>query len=141
GQDYEVVVNPGVGSKPIVGSAGNPAAETPTPFRAATIVDDPDLRSGWHWRVVSNKLAVGGSYTKGDLAGAFATASFSGGSVRWNTASGPDEGRARVLIDGTSRGVFDLSARTTSFVHRRCGGLGLGTHVIRIVVLGRHGVR
>ena len=35
-----------------------------------------------------------------------------------------------------SRRYYALS----HFVRRRFGGLGLGTHVIRIVVLGRHGV-
>ena len=132
-------VDPAGASNQIVDRSGNPAAETTTPFRAATSLDQSDLAAGWTWRTIRDRGAAGGSYSIDDVPGASAALAFTGPSVRWDTISGPDEGKARVVIDGTTHGVFDLSGGAVRFVHRRFGALGAGPHLIRVLPLGRRG--
>ena len=97
------------------------------------------MRCSWRWRTVRDRRATGGSYVIDDVAEAYATVAFSGPSITWNTISGPDEGKASIVIDSRRPRIFDLSARSTRFVHRTFDGLGPGTHVIRIGVLRRRG--
>jgi hypothetical protein len=58
--------------------------------------------------------------------------------VTWYTATGPDQGKAAVWIDGTRAGTFDQYAPTASFkVARRLDGLARGPHTITVRVLGK----
>jgi hypothetical protein len=64
---------------------------------------------------------------------------FPGRSVTWYTATGPAQGKAEVLIDGRSKGVFDQYAPRADFkVARTFTKLDAGWHTIEIRVLGRH---
>ena len=108
-------------------------------FRAATELDQSALLTGWAWSRVHNRAASSGWYAKTDDAGAVATAGFSGSSVSWHTLAGPGQGVARVLIDGHSVGVFDLSGRVARFAARRFDGLRAGGHTIQVEALGERG--
>ena len=61
---------------------------------------------------------------------------FRGTGIDWRTFWGPDQGIAKVYIDGTYKGQFDgyassTRARTWSFIH-----LSNAAHTFRIVVAG-----
>jgi photosystem II stability/assembly factor-like uncharacterized protein len=65
-----------------------------------------------------------------------ATLTFRGTSVSWRTITGPNEGRARVLIDGVDQGVIDNYSATLAGTSRIYSGLADAVHTITIVVRG-----
>jgi hypothetical protein len=71
-----------------------------------------------------------------DLGRASATFVFHGTGVRWRTARGPFRGKAELWIDGALQKTVDQFAPAPSIVTRTIDGLTLGTHTLRIVVLG-----
>ena len=102
---------------------------------ARDVVATPDLAASWRTRRVS--AASGGSLADGDLAGASASFRFAGTGVEWVTFTGPDQGRAKVFIDGTLVKTVDGYAPEPTFgVVRSFTGLADGVHTIRIVVEG-----
>ena len=79
----------------------------------------------------------GGSFALERQPGATFRFAFTGTSVTWYTVMGPSFGKAEVLIDGRSHGVFDLWARhRITKVARTFSGLRGGSHVITIRALG-----
>jgi hypothetical protein len=106
----------------------------------ATSIDDASPRiayNSWVGRRVAT--ADGRSLRVSSLAGASAGLVFSGTSLTWLTARGPDQGMARVVIDGAVVATVDNQAATAvSQVARRFDGLAPGRHEVRVVVLGRH---
>jgi hypothetical protein len=94
----------------------------------------------FRWRSFHSSHAYGGSYTTDHLAGARATFNFSGTSITWFTITGPNQGMARVTIDGVGKGTFNQYAPTNHFkVPRKFTGLAAGPHTISIIVKGRKG--
>jgi hypothetical protein len=65
-----------------------------------------------------------------------ATLTFRGTSVSWRTITGPNEGRARVLIDGVDQGVIGNYSATLAGTSRTYSGLADAVHTITIVVRG-----
>ena len=88
------------------------------------------------WRGVSDASASGGTYRVSSVKNATASLAFSGTGVSWVTRKGPDEGIARVSIDGVSRGAVDLFAKTRSAFTKRFAGLSSGSHHITVAVTG-----
>ncbi len=123
----------------VLGVKGSPAA-TDTQvvvdaFRVgSTIVSNPHLTSSWG--SLRMKAASGGSVAIGSLGRSEATFAFWGTGVQWGTVRGPDQGRARIFIDGTLVKTVDDYARVSSVQTRSFTGLALGRHELRIVVLG-----
>ena len=70
------------------------------------------------------------------MAGASAAVSFSGTGIDWRTVAGPDQGEAKVFVDGVLQLEVDNRAETRSAVVRSIIGLAPGTHTLRIVVVG-----
>jgi bacillopeptidase F len=70
-------------------------------------------------------------------AGATATFSFTGSSISWYSMRGPDQGQARVEIDGVDKGDFDNYRSSAQYLYRRSWSVASGTHKIKIVVLGK----
>lgn len=68
--------------------------------------------------------------------GASATLQFQGSGITWNAFVGPNDGMARVTIDGTVVDTPDLYAPGFTFQDFTYAGLGPGTHTITILVLG-----
>jgi hypothetical protein len=112
---------------------------TPTPSAAPLVVRterDPALR--YSWARVGSASAAGGSYVVEDGAGALASYSFRGSAVELLTVSGPDMGRASVLVDGVAKGSWDGWAAAPRFgVVRRVEGLDPSVpHVLTLRVSG-----
>ena len=88
------------------------------------------------WRCASAAGASGGSVHVSAGAGAQVSLTFTGTSVALITRTGPVFGKARVSIDGVSRGTIDLYAPVGhSNVSKAFGGLGAGNHTIVVEVL------
>lgn len=106
----------------------------------AVRVDDASARVSydtWAGRRLAD--ADGGTLRVSGAAGAGVGLSFTGTSLTWVTAKGPDQGIARVVIDGRTVATVDNHASAyTSRVARTYAGLGPGRHVVRVVALGRH---
>jgi GH25 family lysozyme M1 (1,4-beta-N-acetylmuramidase) len=99
------------------------------------LVKTPPLETSW--RTLKASRASGGSYAVADLAGSSVALTFRGTGVGWVTVRGPNQGRARILVDGTLvRTVDDYAANVTFGATRRVSGLTDGVHTLRIVVAG-----
>jgi GH25 family lysozyme M1 (1,4-beta-N-acetylmuramidase) len=141
GRDYAVVVNPS-GADPVVDRVGNPAARTIHGFEAPLRVEQGHVpvvrRPSAVWRSERAVEASGGSFILSDRAGASVSMRFVGRGVHWLTVTGPNRGRARVLIDGKVVRTVDLYSPVRTFgVVQRVEGLSPGSHVVRIEVTGR----
>ncbi len=90
------------------------------------------------WEGIVDTKASGGSFRAGNVPGDTATFAFTGPSVKWVYRTGPDEGYARVTIDGINRGTVDLySANPKYSVARQFNAVSSGgTHNLKIQVLG-----
>jgi len=71
-----------------------------------------------------------------DLARTAATFWFFGTGVDWHTVLGPHQGRAEIYVDDALLKTVDNYAKTPATAVRSIGGLALGAHELRIVVLG-----
>lgn len=99
------------------------------------LVKTPTLEATW--RTLKASRASGGSYAVADVAGASVAFTFRGTGVDWLTVRGPNQGRARIFVDGTLVRTVDGYAATPTFgVARRVTGLTDGVHTLRIVVAG-----
>ncbi len=101
-------------------------------FRAGgMLVKNPDVVGSWG-------DGSGAGTWASDLAGASAEIGFRGTGVDWFTFRGPDQGKAKLWIDGALlRTVDNYAATPTPGVVRSVTGLADGVHTLRIVVLGR----
>ena len=92
------------------------------------------------WRGVADANATGGSYRVSNVAGpnsGSARFSFTGTAVTWITLTGPDQGKAQVLIDGVSQATFDNYNLTVTYnVQRTISNLTNAAHTITIRVAG-----
>jgi GH25 family lysozyme M1 (1,4-beta-N-acetylmuramidase) len=101
-------------------------------FRAGgSKVWSPTLTGSWRMQRVGD-----GTAAVTDLGRASATFVFHGTGVRWRTARGPFRGKAELWIDGALLKTVDNFAPAPAIVTRTIEGLALGTHTLRIVVLG-----
>ncbi len=140
GQSYSAIVDP-VGAAPqVVDNGANAAPTTSQDFVMPAEVEQGSPAVHFRWRSVSSHSAYGGSYSVEHLAGAEASFDFTGRAVTWYTVTGPSQGKARVSIDGRSRGTFDQYASAFHYkVGRSFTGLSNGAHAITITVLGEKG--
>ncbi|MFB3739038.1 MAG: GH25 family lysozyme [Candidatus Velamenicoccus archaeovorus] len=100
----------------------------------STVVRTPELDLAWGKGRVRG--ASGGTVGVTDLGRAEATLPFWGTGVRWRTLRAPDQGRAAIYLDGALLKTVDDYAPSPTFVDREIGGLPVGRHELRIVVLG-----
>ena len=116
-----------------VASAVEPdSSGAPAPTTAPPPNDDGE---GAVWRTRTEENANGGSYRISHRAGSRATLTFNGKSVKWVTLRAPNQGHARVLIDGKEVAVIDLYSATRAQVVHEFKGLGAGKHTLEIIVL------
>lgn len=86
------------------------------------------------WACKADSSASGESYRFSASAKGAARLEFSGVSIDWIGATGPNFGMAQVTIDGASQGTFDLfsgNAQAQAVIHSFTN-LGGGTHTIEI---------
>jgi GH25 family lysozyme M1 (1,4-beta-N-acetylmuramidase) len=89
------------------------------------------------WGNVRDANASAGGLGSSDLDRSSVELTFSGTAVDWLTYRGPDQGRAKVFIDGLEvRTVDNYAAHPSYDVARSFTGLAEGVHTLRIVVLG-----
>ncbi|MFM7717921.1 MAG: glycoside hydrolase family 25 protein [Actinomycetota bacterium] len=88
------------------------------------------------WRTATSSLASGGRWVQSNVAGSIVAFTFSGSSIAWTAAVGPDQGKVKVLVDGKVIGTFDDYAANPGTLARVVQGLAAGSHTIKIVVLG-----
>jgi len=140
GQHYTATVNPGSASTPITDSDGAAIAQTSLAFRGSLSDQESSPATSYAWRVVPTTRAWGGSYTTERYAGARASYTFTGTSLRWYTVFGPDQGTASVTIDGISYGTVNNYRATAVFGgYISFGALTAGTHTLQITVNGAKG--
>jgi C1A family cysteine protease len=104
----------------------------------AQTVQENDARVQYDsWRLVSDPQANGGAYRVSNIAKSKAKFKFTGTSVKWITRKAPDQGKAKVLIDGVNKGTFDLySASAVPNAQITFKGLASQTHTLVVKVLG-----
>ena len=142
GQHYTVTVNPSGAPTAITDSAGAPIPTTNTAFRGSLVEQESSLAVSYTWRAIPTTRAWGGSYTTERIAGARATYTFTGTSLKWYTVRGPDQGTATVTIDGLSYGTVNNYRATPLFGgFISFAGLGAGSHTLVITVTGARGSR
>ncbi|HTG48515.1 MAG TPA: GH25 family lysozyme [Actinomycetota bacterium] len=106
-------------------------------FDAAVELAEAGAGTRFAWARRADPRALGGSYLVERRPGASVSFGFRGGGVVVSTIAGPTMGRARISIDGTSRGTFDGYAATfRAGVLYRFVGLGGGSHEVTITALG-----
>ena len=120
---------------PATGRAGGTA-----PRSGLTGRGDSSSAITWRgtWALASSTEWWGGTARYARAAGKRATLSFTGRSVAWVAAKGPDRGRARVYIGGTLVQTIDLHASTLSpatIVFRRSWSSS-ASRTIRVEVVG-----
>jgi hypothetical protein len=99
--------------------------------------DDNDALVGYQaWRAITGNGGSGNSFHYDRGANETASFTFTGTSVTWNTAKTTESGKAQVLIDGVSKGTFDLYAATNAMYPVTFSGLTTGKHTIVVKVLG-----
>jgi GH25 family lysozyme M1 (1,4-beta-N-acetylmuramidase) len=141
GRDYIVVVNPDSATSLIKDRVGNVAPTTSQTFEAARIVEQQvasvERRPASAWHRITAAAASGGTFITSDRADAAVRLTFEGTGVDWRTVTGPNQGRARVYVDGALERTVDLYAATRTVGSTvTIGGFADHTHTIRIVVTG-----
>ncbi len=109
---------------------------TPTPLPVITIEDsDPNVQYDG-WRGILGSAANGGSYRVSNVPTDAIRMKFTGTAVTWISMKGPDQGRARVKIDGVDKGVVNLFNPTPLFgFETTIQGLSQRRHTILVRVL------
>jgi|GEM_PF-1116240 outer membrane protein assembly factor BamB len=127
-------------SSPTATPTSSPTA-TPTRTPSTTpiiMVEDNSINIRYNgWRGVSDTNADGGTYRVSNEPNDSATFRFTGKKVTWITFKGPSQGKAQILIDGTTRGTFDLYASTLHSESITFRQLGNTKHVLVVKVLGQ----
>lgn len=101
-------------------------------------VDDTHHRAMYDsWASYLNPAASGGSYRRSATAGAGTTLAFRGTAVTWLAGTGPDQGLARITVDGAVvRTVDTYSAVRQWRVPQAVFGLAAGDHTVSVTVVG-----
>jgi hypothetical protein len=96
---------------------------------------DPHLRYNG-WKNFFDKTALGGAYRASRGRDDMATyRTPKAGSVAWLTHLGPDQGKAQLIIDGHSKGTFDLYSPAPSSRSFTFKGLSVEAHTVQVRVL------
>ena len=134
----------GGGGSPAVGSPGPGPGSAPSLPTAGMRVEESDVAvtlsgawtksdSSWGWS--------GGSAMQSTVAGATASITFVGTSIRWIGSRGRGMGIALVSVDGGASKEVDLFARPTDEIHTpiiTINDLGSGNHTLTVQAAGRH---
>lgn len=102
-------------------------------FAKHTYQDEDLLFKLDSWKGKPNANASGGTFHRSGSPSGFARLVFVGNRIEWVTAKGPNFGRARVVIDGTDKGSFNLfKKQPVNQVVIPFDNLGAGQHTIEI---------
>ena len=119
---------------------GNP--NPPIPAKANRVEDSSGVVFTGPWTKSSSQFGwSGGSAMQSTTAGATASITFTGTSIRWIGSRGRGHGIALVSVDGGPAREVSLFARPTDEIHAPAvtiSGLSPGQHTLKITVAGRH---
>jgi hypothetical protein len=105
-------------------------------------LEDTDSAITWGvdlWKTYMNASAMGGSFRQSTKSKARVEHDFFGDRIDWITATGPNLGIAKVIIDGVVVETVDLYSPTQTWqVIKTYAGLGDDFHRIRIEATGLH---
>lgn len=134
GASYRLAVNSGTAA--LVDVAGAPV--TPWTSVNARIRTADDRAMSQSWAGVADTHAIGGSYLREHRLGAAFSRTFTGTGVRYWYVRGPDEGKAKVLIDGVVKdAALDEYNSTRAYKsYRTYTGLSNATHTLTVLPLG-----
>ncbi len=125
-------------------SCGNPCGYATARLNAGDgpgVRQDSDVAVRYDgWRGVFDRTAIGGAYRaskrRGDVA-TFVTPKVP--KLTWLTHQGPNQGKARVVIDGKPRGTFNLYSRSRASRAVSFDQLSRRRHTVQVQVLGTKG--
>jgi hypothetical protein len=110
------------------------------PGVTAGLHEDDSSAISWNtsWSLQSNSNYSGGTARQSSNTQAYADLTFWGSGVEWVARRGPNQGRARVFINGEDKGIVDLYASPQQWQQTVFSqtGLPVGNHTIRIVPTG-----
>ena len=124
----------------LLGTKRSAATGTNVVLDAFTVdaVLDATPAAGYRWRFVHTSAASGGQYTTSNLAGDNVYFTFAGPGIDWYTISGPDQGIAKMYVDGGLKLTVDnYATKTTYNVVRSLRNMSDSVHSLRIVVQGK----
>jgi hypothetical protein len=123
--------------------AGNVGGWAAGPTARATLLQQTSGLIGYHgaWTTVYSTSDSGGSLRYATAAGSSAGLTASARGLAFVTTRGPSRGVVRVYVDGVLKATIDLFSTTVEprYVAYRASWAGVGTHSIRIVVVGTAG--
>lgn len=98
--------------------------------------------AAYRWLPMAASGASGGRYARSNTVGDAVSFTFFGAGVDWFTATGPEEGKVNLYIDGKFVRTHDnFSVAKRYGVVRKIGGLPEGLHTMKIVVAGTRNAR
>lgn len=90
------------------------------------------------WSGKTQNEAFNGGVRRSGVKSASVTFTFTGNSIAWLTARGPNFGKAQLWLDGANRGTFDLYQANAEYQVPICfTALGNTQHTIQIMPLGK----
>ncbi len=115
-------------------AAPSVSASNPIPGFASFEQEDSRLIYSGRWTVVSDPIALGGSYCRTSSPGASVVVPFYGTGLDWLALKDAKSGLAEVRVDGGPPTVVDLKAAGPLYRQRvfSTGNLPLGLHVLTI---------
>jgi hypothetical protein len=120
------------------GQCGYSATRFNTRPGPGTFQDPETALSYAGWRGGYDKDSVGGAYRESRVHGATATYhTLKTTTMTWLTRQGPNQGKAKLVIDGRIRGVYNLYAAQAGPRAITITGLARQPHTVRVKVLGR----
>jgi len=124
--------------------AGNVGSWVAGATRSATLLQQTSasVHYGGSWSsTISSSSYSGGSVRYSTTAGASASLTTSARGLAFVTTRGPTRGAVKVYVDGVLKATVDLHSTTTQYryVAYAIGFASLGTHTIKIVVVGTAG--
>lgn len=125
-------------SKSCEGQCGYSATRFNTRSGPGTFQDPENAYHYGAWRGGYDADAVAGAYRESRAHGATATIHTPRTTtLTWLTRQGPDQGKAKLVVDGRVRGVYNLYAADASSRAVTISGLARRQHIVRVRVLGR----
>ena len=124
----------------VLGTKRSAATGTSVALDAFTVDGalDATPAAGYRWRFVHASAASGGQYTTSNLAGDNVYFTFAGPGIDWYTIAGPDQGIAKMYVDGGLKLTVDNYAASTTYnVARSLRNMEDTVHILRIVVQGK----
>jgi hypothetical protein len=124
-----------------VDKVGNIGAWAYSTVARVSLVQQTSASYSGAWTTSASSVFTGGSARWARIAGAAASFRFSGRAVGFISTAATSRGKARIYVDGTLVATLDLRSSATKYRYLawQRAWSSVGTHTVRIVVLGTSG--